>query len=265
MNTIDTSAKKSQPRKNSPGKEFNEQQVVKKFIKVALDENDLLSKERLNQVESKYLRYNHILQERSASTDRKEMNIKSNEVYTPLSNVSNPLHGSSAQSPRHNNTTFKKQGETINVREILKDPRIIEKLHDNIRDDELDAWVGLKNNVDDSFNKFNDDRRSKLRLSSNLGAETQHEGSKDNEQSSRDKLNKESDDQTQTLKLNNPTLQVSDKLGMQIVQPSEPTLEVNALEQCLSKLKAKQELSPIMKQSPNPNTKVTISSNHSNE
>ena len=36
---------------------------------------------------------------------------------------------------------MKMHGETLNVREILRDPRIIEKLHDSIKDEELDLSV----------------------------------------------------------------------------------------------------------------------------
>ena len=36
------------------------------------------------------------------------------------------------------------------MREIIKDPRIIEKLQDNARADDLDAWAENTNNYDDS-------------------------------------------------------------------------------------------------------------------
>ena len=57
--------------------------------------------------------------------------------------MSKTLKASSVTSPQGN--TLKPHGETINVREILRDPRIIEKLHDNIRDEEVDISTNDNN------------------------------------------------------------------------------------------------------------------------
>ena len=73
-----------------------------------------------------------------------------------------------------------------------------------------------------------------LRLSTRLGHDTQLDTksiSHDKNKSSHDIVQGEIDDRTQTLKMKAPPfMQISDKLGVQIVQPSETTLDLANVE-----------------------------------